>query len=107
MLKAMGEKEITYEALLETIEAMNVKRDGRLGNRTSVKMCTSVDPSKCNVKTYCEDQRLSMLRPGMCFKAIDLTCTELEPLDMEDIEFLLESAAGFMIWRTAVRPRQL
>ena len=99
MLKVLGDRPVTYEALLETIEEMNKARDSRLGQLVEVTMCTSSDPETLGfygIKVYCENDKLSMAAPGFRYKAIDLTKTDMLPLEPEDVQYLLEVAAAFM-----------
>ena len=98
MLTALEGKPVTKATLLAVIAEINDRVDARLGQLVETKTFTSKDPRSLGVKPYCEDERLSMKRPGLTYKAIDITSCRSKPtpLDPDDLELLIDVAASFM-----------
>lgn len=98
MLTALEGKPVTKATLLAVIAEINDRVEARLGQLVETKTFTSKDPRSLGVKPYCEDERLSMKRPGLTYKAIDITLCRSKPapLDPDDLELLIDVAASFM-----------
>ena len=97
MLTALGGRPVTKEHLLAVIKELNDAVEGKLFKFAETTTCTA-QPVDNGCIIYCEDERLSMKRPGTTYKALDLDGRN-EPLRMlepDEQEFIIDVAAAFM-----------
>ena len=63
-----------------------------------IRTVSAADPSTLpdHLRTYCEDDRLSLRRAGQCYRAIDkaLIKQEVSTLSLEEVETLLDICAA-------------
>ena len=98
LLEELGGKEVTKERLLEAIQKLNAEASGRLGRILETNTYQAEDPNRrCPVPIYCEDTRLSLDCPGLCYKAFSLPPEfSPEPLTRDDLEIVIAFAASFL-----------
>ena len=97
MLTALDGRPVTKEHLLEVIKELNDTVEGKLFKFAEATTCTA-QPVDNGCIIYCEDERLSMKRPGTTYRALDLDGRN-EPLRMlepDEQEFIIDVAAAIM-----------
>ena len=98
MLQMLGSRIITPQVICRVIDEVNMMTDKKLCKGVKeVKTRVSGDVSEFHCQLYCEHKSLSLPKPGIAFKVIDLKDrTDVPTFADDDLSELLDTIASFM-----------
>ena len=98
MLQMLGSRIITPQVICRVIDEVNMMTDKKLCKGVKeVKTRVSGDVSQFDCQLYCERKSLSLPKPGIAFKVIDMKDrTDVPTFADDDLSEFLDTIASFM-----------
>ena len=98
ILQMLGSRIITPQVICRVIDEVNMMTDKKLCKGVKeVKTRVSGDVSQFDCRLYCKHKSLSLPKPGIPFKTIDLKDrTDVPTFADDDLSELLDTIASFM-----------